>query len=261
LAKNEKNKRVIAVVGKGGAGKTIITALMAKAIAVSKKYKLFLIDADPAFAHLARVLGLEPKKTLEDIRNEIIEVAGRKIQEEKEELVRSLDYQMFDALVEGEEFALLAMGRPEGPGCFCPANVLLRRSIETLSKHFVIVLIDCEAGLEHINRRVIQSIDTLIIVTDPTIRGVQTAEAISKVSDEYTQSKVKGLVINRVKDDGAKSIQEYAKKAGLKVLGLILEDPSITNLDNSGGNLKEMPLDSKILKSIDEILMNIGIKL
>ncbi|MFX1451038.1 MAG: AAA family ATPase [Promethearchaeota archaeon] len=260
MVKNNSNKRVIAVVGKGGTGKTITTALMAKIIAKSKKYKLFLIDADPAMAHLARVLGLDVERTLEDIRNEIIEVAGRKNKEEEEELVRTLDYKMFEALVEGKEFSLLAMGRPEGPGCFCPANVLLRKSIEVLSKHFDIMLIDCEAGLEHINRKVIRSIDTLIMVSDPTIRGVQTAEAINKASEKYTHSKNTGLVINRVKNS-AESIQNYAKKAGLKIIGLIPEDPNITDLDNSGGTLKELPEDSPTIKAVEEILKNINIEI
>ena len=251
---------MIAVVGKGGTGKTITTALLAKVIAQSKKYKLFLIDADPAMAHLARVLGLNVKRTLEDIRNEIIEVAGRKISEEKEELVRSLDYKMFDALVEGDEFSLLAMGRPEGPGCFCPANVLLRRSIEMLSKHFDIILIDCEAGLEHINRKVIRDIDVLLMITDPTIRGVQTAEAISKASKKFTQSKINGLVINKIRN-GSESIQNYARKAGLDVLGLIPEDPYITNLDISGDTLKDLPEGSKITESIKTLIKNIGIDL
>ncbi|NVM04672.1 MAG: AAA family ATPase [Candidatus Helarchaeota archaeon] len=260
MAKKNLNKRVIAVVGKGGAGKTITTALMAKIIARSKKYKLFLIDADPAMAHLARILGLNVELTLEDIRNEIIEVAGRKITEEKEEMVRTLDYKVFDALIEGKDFSLLAMGRPEGPGCFCPANVLLRKSIEVLSKHFDIMLIDCEAGLEHINRKVIKSIDTLIMVSDSTIRGVQTAEAISKASAKFTQSKNTGLVINRVKDS-AESIQNYAKKVGLNILGLIPEDPYITDLDNSGGTLKDLPEDSPTIKAVEKILKNIGIEL
>lgn len=260
MAKNNLNKRVIAVVGKGGTGKTITTALMAKIISRSKKYRLFLIDADPAMAHLARILGLNVEKTLEDIRNEIIEVAGRKITEEKEEMVRTLDYKVFDALVEGKEFSLLAMGRPEGPGCFCPANVLLRKSIEVLSKHFDIMLIDCEAGLEHINRKVIRSIDTLIMISDPTIRGVQTAEAINKASKKFTQSKTTGLVINRVKDS-AESIQNYAKKVGLNILGLIPEDPYITDLDNSGGTLKNLPEDSPTIMAVQKIIKNIGIEL
>ena len=260
MAKLNLKKRIIAVCGKGGTGKTIITALLAKVISRTKKYRLFLIDADPAMAHLARILGLQVGKTLEDIRNEIIETAGRRIKDEEEEMVRTLDYRMFEALVEGNEFSLLAMGRPEGPGCFCPANVLLRKSIETLSKHFDIVLIDCEAGLEHINRKAIRTIDTLIMVTDPTIRGVQTAEAISKASYKFTHSKLTGLVINRVKDH-AESIQDYAKKVGLKVVGLIPEDPYITNLDISGGTLKDLPEDAQIFKAVEKILKNIDIEI
>jgi len=258
LAKKNLNKRVIAVVGKGGTGKTIVTALMAKVIAGSKKYKLFLIDADPAWAHLASVLGLKVKTTLEDIRNEIIDTAERKIQEEKVEMVRSLDYKMFDALVEGKDFALLAMGRPEGPGCFCPANVLLRKSIETLSKHFDIILIDCEAGLEHINRKAIRSIDTLLMVTDPTIRGVKTAEAINKVADKYTNSKFRGLIINKIRDD-VQSVKNYAKQVGLNIVGMIPEDSFITNLDNSGDNINDLPENSKLIQAIREILKNINI--
>lgn len=246
--------RIIAVSGKGGAGKTVITALMAIVLREVPRLRLLLIDGDPSMSHLARILGLRVERTLEDLRRDVIKVASEGDEEEKGEMVKSLDYYLFEALVEDKGFNLLAMGTPDSPGCFCPANTLLREAIETLSKNFDMTVVDCEAGLEQINRKVVRSVNRLLIVTDPTLRGLQTADAIRKTADRYTHYQEMGLIINRIRSPAeASEIIKEAATLQLKVLGAVPEDENISKLDSLGKPITEIPSDAPSLKAVRKI--------
>lgn len=248
------NPSIIAVSGKGGAGKTIITALIAMILKNVSGLRLLLIDGDPSTSHLARILGLRVERTLEDVRKNVIKVASEGDEEEKREMVKSLDYHLLEALVEDKGFNLLALGTPESPGCFCPANTLLRDAIETLSKNFDITLVDCEAGLEQINRKVIRSVKKLLIVTDPTLRGLQTADAIRKTAYKYTHHQETGLIINRIRSqDEALKIKRRAEEIQLNVLGTVPEDENITELDALGKPITEIPSSAPSLKAVKKI--------
>ncbi|MGQ9720742.1 MAG: ATP-binding protein [Candidatus Jordarchaeum sp.] len=246
--------RIIAVSGKGGAGKTVITALMAIVLREVPRLRLLLIDGDPSMSHLARILGLRVERTLEDLRGDVIKVASEGDEEEKGEMVKSLDYYLFEALVEDKGFNLLAMGTPDSPGCFCPANTLLRDAIETLSKNFDMTVVDCEAGLEQINRKVVRSVNRLLIVTDPTLRGLQTADAIRKTADRYTHYQEMGLIINRIRSPAeASKIIKEAATLQLKVLGTVPEDENISKLDTLGKPITEITSDAPSLKAVRKI--------
>jgi CO dehydrogenase maturation factor len=159
-------KRLVAVCGKGGTGKTAFTAMMTKALLESHLAgKLLLIDADPALG-LPNALGVKVKRTMGQIRENIIKTARTADQSEKTQIADRLDYMILEALIETDGYALLAMGRTETLGCFCPVNDLLRGAIETLSKSFDTIIIDGEAGVEQINRQVVRHVDTLVIVSD-----------------------------------------------------------------------------------------------
>ena len=160
-----KKPLIIAVVGKGGVGKTIITTLLAKNISQNYNFKMLLIDADPTHPHLSNMVKLVPRVSLEMIR---IDVINKTLDKEKsvQELAENIDFEVYNAIVEGKDFSLISIGQPEDPGCFCPSNTLLRKVIESISKDFDIILIDCEAGLEQINRMVIESVDIILIVSD-----------------------------------------------------------------------------------------------
>ncbi len=245
---------IIAVAGKGGAGKTVITALMAIVLKNVPRLRLLLIDGDPSTSHLARILGLRVERTLEDLRKNVIKVASEGDEDEKGEIVDSLDYYLLEALVEDKGFNLLAMGTPDSPGCFCPANTLLRDAIETLSKNFDVTLVDCEAGLEQINRKVVRSVKTLLIVTDPTLRGLQTANAIRETAAKYTHHRETGLIINRVRSpDEIVEIKRRAEELQLKVLGTVPEDENITKLDTLGKPITEIPSSAPSLKAVKKI--------
>lgn len=250
----QRERRLIAIAGKGGTGKTVLTALMTKILVSSGKAKILVIDADPAMG-LSNILGVRVGKTLEDVRNEIIKVASTGKREEKTQMVMMLDYKIFEALVEKRGFALLAMGQPKAPGCFCPANTLLKSAVQSLSKSFDIVLVDCEAGLEQISRKVVSDVGTLAITTDVTMRGVQTAVAIKKAAHKFTKAKRVGLVVNRVKD-GEKSIQNLTLEAGMEIFGWIPEDNHITEWDFVGRPILDLPETSPSVIATRQIMEN-----
>lgn len=234
--------RLVAVCGKGGTGKTVLTAMMTKILLDNGKAgKLLLIDADPAMG-LLNALGVTVRRTMGQIREEIIRTAKRGKQEEKRQLVDMLDYMVLEALNEMDGFALLAMGRTETLGCFCPVNALLRGAIETLSQSFDTILIDGEAGLEQINRQVMGHVDTLIIVTDATSRGIQTAAQIKRMvqSERVIQCEKMGLVFNRVQGN-EELLKQSAQELGLEVFGYIPHDENIAYYDLVGKPIIELP--------------------
>jgi CO dehydrogenase maturation factor len=218
----------IAVTGKGGSGKTVLTALMTRHLAGDRK--LLAIDADSAVS-LPYALGLAPGQTVASIRRRIIEDPEAKAGMDD----TSITDVMQGLLQEGDGFHLLVMGRPEGPGCYCAVNELLRYGIDTLSGRFDATLIDCEAGPEQANRRVVKGVDLLIIVTDPTMRSIRVAQSIVDVvqGDPALRPARTGLVVNR--STGADGpVEQAARKAGLGILGTIPEDPAILGADASG---------------------------
>jgi CO dehydrogenase maturation factor len=236
------NKRLLAVCGKGGTGKTVLTALMTKVLLESHKAgKLLLIDADPAMG-LPNALGVKVRRTMGQVREEIIKTARRGNEKEKTRIVDMLDYMVFEALSEMEGFAILAMGRTETLGCFCPVNDLLRGAIESLSQSFDTILIDGEAGLEQINRQVIRRVDTLIIVSDATSRGMQTAALIKSMiqNDRVIPCENMGLVFNRVQGN-EELLKQLAQELGLEVFGYIPQDDKIAYYDLIGRPIIELP--------------------
>ena len=233
--------RLVAVCGKGGTGKTAFTAMMTKVLLDNGHGgKLLLIDADPAMG-LPLCLGINVRRTMGQIREDIIKTARRGKQEESRQLVDKLDYMVFEALEEMDNFALLAMGRTETLGCYCPVNNLMRGTIETLSKSFDTILIDGEAGLEQINRQVMGRVDTLIIVSDATSRGLQTADQIKGMAqtERVIQCERLGLVFNRVHGN-EELLKQSAQAMGLEVFGYIPQDEDIAHYDLLGKPLMEL---------------------
>jgi len=235
----KKTPLIIAIAGKGGVGKTIITTLIAKAISASYKFKLLLIDADPTHPHLSKMVKLVPEESLEKIRADVIDTTISK-KENVQAIAESIDFKVYNAIKESKDFSLFSIGQPEGPGCFCPSNALLRKVIESISRDFDIVLIDCEAGLEQINRMVIKSVDYVIIVTDISLRSVETAYSISQSAKKFTNYRKIGVIINRVKGDIAK-ITDKLKEYDLTAIASIPEDAILTEFDLEGKPIIDIP--------------------
>ncbi len=242
---------IIAVSGKGGTGKTMVSALLIRAMAEKGKYDILAIDSDPD-SNLPDALGVEVEKNIGDIREELLG--------ERDKLPvgtswqQKLEYEAMRALVETDEFDLLSMGRPEGAGCYCAANNVLREIIDTIAKNYDIVIIDTEAGLEHLSRRTTQNVDIMLIVTDTSKRGVTTAARIKELAGEL---KIKfsrlNVIINRVTPEIEDKIKNYVNEIGLEVAGIVPEDELIRGFDVEGKPLTELPEESKAYRAIKGI--------
>ncbi len=246
-------KRLYAICGKGGSGKTALAALMTKYFLQHARGKLLLIDADPTMC-LPATLGVQAKLTVNDIRERIIREARSAGAKEKQSLARSLDYMLFEALLEADRFSLLVMGRPDSLGCYCPVNDLLREGIKTLAKHFDTILIDGEAGVEQISRQVIRSVDVPVIVSDISARGLRTAALIKQIIENHRiiEYKKMGLALNRVRpqDDAA----ALARGAGLDLFGAVPQDENITAFDMQSRPLLHLPDDSPAFVAVADML-------
>ena len=196
-----ENTKIIAVAGKGGVGKTSISATIVKLLV--KAYpdkKILAIDADPAVG-LSTALGIDVKMTIDDIRKEIVATVEGGDTKTAIELLGDARYKIFDALVETDGYAFIAVGRPETAGCYCKINSYLKEVISLLSSEFDYVVIDGEAGIEQINRRVMEKVTHLILITDPSKKGCQVINTIKGVADDLVMYEKIGAVINRIPDE------------------------------------------------------------
>ena len=251
----KKEPLTIAITGKGGVGKTVITTLIAKVISKALMYKVLLIDADPTHPHLCNMVKLTPNKSLEEIRIDAVKKAHQK-DEDPQKLAERIDFDVYEGMAESKDFCLFSIGQPEGPGCFCPSNTLLRKVIESISKDFDLILIDCEAGLEQINRMVLKTVDTILIVTDISLRSIETANSIRGSAKKFTKFKNLGVIINKVKGDIG-TILNKLNEFDLPVLGQIPEDQNITKFDLEGQAIYDLSDDSECMVEIRSIVNKI----
>ena len=248
----ENKPLVISIAGKGGSGKTVITTLLAKIISKNYKYKLLLIDADPTHPHLSHMVNLVPEKSLEKLRTEVIEEILSRAKD-FEAAARNIDFEVYNAIAESKSFSLFSIGQPEGPGCFCPSNTLLRKVIGSISKDFDIVLIDCEAGLEQINRMVIETVDILLIVSDISIRSIETAAAIRDSAKKFTRFRELGIILNRVKGN-TNQIKKKIKDLNLPLWIEIPEDEAITEFELKGKPIISINEKSKSMIAVNRLV-------
>lgn len=247
-----KEPVVIAVCGKGGVGKTSISSMITKLLVEEKKdARILAIDADPAIG-LATALGINPDKTINDIRNDVIEVAKNGAKEDKMTILSNLDYKVFDAMVEQNGFAFLAIGRPESEGCYCKVNTYLRSIISELVGKFDYVIIDGEAGIEQINRRVMEKVTHLLLVSDSSYKGINVIKTIEKVSDELIIAHHVGAVVNRVSHPETLNLLNLEN---INLLGIIEEDQQINICDIKGEAIMGLP-NTKAQDSLKNILIN-----
>ena len=249
--------KTIALAGKGGVGKTTFASLLIKYLISRRAGSILAIDADPS-ANLNLALGLPLEQTIGDIREEMLanvnktdgSISGRPGMSKFD----YLDYEIEYALVEGSQVDLLAMGRPEGPGCYCAVNHILRDIIDRRGRNYDYVVIDNEAGMEHLSRRTTRDVDTLYIVTDPTVRGVVAAGRIADLRNELDINiKEVFLVVNRVQGELAPALQATIDSLGIPLAGVIPADAQVTALDAEGRPLVELEEDSAIYRSVRAI--------
>jgi len=247
----------IAIAGKGGSGKTTIAALLIKLL--SQKGAVLAIDADPA-TNLNLALGLPLNDTVGKVREEMAAKVKARTMEPGLAKQDYLDIKISEALVESPQIDLLAMGRPEGAGCYCAANNMIRTCIDRLGKNYDYVVIDCEAGMEHISRQTTRDIDIMLLVSDLTVRGILTAANMKAlIKDLRTYVGKIYLIVNRATSPLPPKIAQTIEDSGLKIIGTIPEDAKIKELEAKGAPLIELPPDSALQKGVAEIARKLAL--
>lgn len=252
----EQKATILAVAGKGGVGKTSLSATIVRSLV--EKYpdkKILAIDADPAVG-LSTALGIDVKMTIDDIRKEIIASVDEGDTRTAIELLGEAKYRIFDALVETDGYSFIAVGRPETAGCYCKINSYLKEVISILSNEFDYVVIDGEAGIEQINRRVMEKVTHLLLITDPSKKGCQVINTIKNVADELVMYEKIGVIINRMADE---SLKDYIDTNGIPVLSYIEDDKNLSMFDIKGENIFNLPPESNVVKGVKEALNKIGV--
>jgi len=247
---------IIAVSGKGGTGKTLVASTLVKILSKTGK-DLLAIDADPD-SNLPEALGVEVDKTVGDIREELkSDTTSGKIPKEMNKW-DILDYKIMESVVETPNFDLLVMGRPEGSGCYCAVNNMLRRLIETLSSNYDIIIIDTEAGLEHLSRRTTQNVDIMLVITDKSKRGILTAKRIGDLAEELDITFQKlYLILNRVNEKNEEEVKKKVNEINVELIGTIYEDEDVARYDIEGKPLIDLPDDSNTVMAISKIIEKI----
>jgi CO dehydrogenase maturation factor len=245
----------IAISGKGGTGKSTLTATMIRWLNLRAQNSVLAVDAD-ANVNLNDLLGVGPVEAIGAIREELREnVSNLPGGMTKQQF---LENKIHRSLLETKHFDLLAMGRPEGPGCYCYANSLLRDILRSLSDNYRYIVIDNEAGMEHLSRRTTQKVDFLLIVSDSSVRGVQTAGRISRLLKELdTRVDRKYLVINRSRGELPPAVRKQIEVEKLELLAVLPEDDAVWAGDAEGKPAYELPVTSPYYKAVDEFLSRI----
>lgn len=255
---NQPNKeaRILAVAGKGGVGKTSLAAVMVKLLVEAHPdSRILAIDADPAVG-LSTALGVTVKTTVDDIRKEVVASAEDGDTKTALELLGEARFRIFDALVEMEGFSFIAVGRPEAAGCYCKINSYLKEVIGMLADNYDYIVIDGEAGIEQINRRVMEKVTHLCLITDSSKKGTQVVQTIKSVADELVMYDRIGVIANRLPD---LQVKDYMDLGDLPVLSYILSDSTLAEFDLKGESVFYLDDDAAIVRGAREALQKIGI--
>ena len=253
---------VIAVAGKGGVGKTTLCGMLIQYLCEQGKGPILAVDAD-ANSNLNEVLGVKVETTLGDVREEIAQAEIAKESPIPKGMSKA-DYaelRFEDALIEDDDFDLLVMGRTQGKGCYCFVNGLLQSQLAKYQNHYPYIVVDNEAGMEHISRGILPSMQTAILVSDCSRRGVQAVGRIARLIDECgMKPDTVGLIINRA--PGGKlnaGIQEEIENQGLHLLGVVPQDEDVYEYDCEGKPTTDLPEDNPVKKALREIVSNLNL--
>ena len=256
----------IALAGKGGVGKTSIAALVIKYLLKNQKGSVLAIDADPS-SNLNMVLGLDLDWTVGDIREDLLaQVKGSLLEGGAAMGVLPggvtkrdyLDYQIRSTLSEGDQVDLIAMGRSEGPGCYCAVNHNLREVIDTITKNYRYIVIDNEAGMEHLSRRTTRDVQHMLVVSDPSLRGLVAAERIASLRRELNINIENAyLIINRLNGPLPPALQAKVDTLEIPLLGTIPADDSLQDFEYAGRPLIELEESSLIYQAVNQMMQAI----
>jgi CO dehydrogenase maturation factor len=245
----------IAVAGKGGTGKTTLASMLVRYLAEAKKGAILAVDAD-FNSTLNESLGLKVENTIASI---LADVKKNKVPTGMTKDV-FIELKMHQALIETDDYDLLVMGGPQGPGCYCFPSEILKRHLEVLDKNYDYMVIDNEAGMEHISRGTIERVDIMLVISDATAKGVRTA---GKLYDLARRLKIRigeaYLVVTRISDPDLEPLRDDIESTGLKLLGVIPNDPLVAAYDMEGRPLADLPDDSPAVKASRDLFVKLGL--
>jgi CO dehydrogenase maturation factor len=242
----------IAICGKGGTGKTTLSAVILRFLIRSGKAPVLVIDAD-ADGNLAQALGLKGVQTVGAVLDEM----EKKVSQLPPGMSKDkwLEGRLAELLVEEKGYDFLSMGRGEGPGCYCYVNSVLRRLMDNLENNYPYSVMDNAAGMEHLSRRTTRAADILFLVSDHSVRGVESGARIAELAKELKLDvKEMGFVINRVPGEIDPVIRKKVEEKGLPLLGSIPEDDRIKRFDLEGKSLLELPDDNQVTVAVREMV-------
>lgn len=250
----------IAVAGKGGTGKTTLTGLLIDYLVKKSQGPILAVDAD-ANANLNEVLGVDIEETIGEIREDVSQrsLAGDNNFPGGMLKADYLKYKLNSAITEANGYDMIVMGRSQGTGCYCYVNGVLKTQIDSLSGNYEYLVIDNEAGMEHLSRKVVENIDTLFLISDCSRRGIQAVGRIRRLVDEL-KLKVGQifLIVNRAPEGKLnEGTMEEINNQGLELLGVVPMDQMVYEYDSSGKPLVELPEDSLSKKALNDILSKI----
>ena len=255
MQKQSRNT-VLAMVGKGGVGKTSLSAIMVRLLSEAHPQgRILAIDADPAVG-LATALGIEPRFTVDDIRKEFIQNVEGGEAKAAVEMLGEAKYRLLDALTERDNISFLAIGRPEAAGCYCKVNAYLKEVVGLIAEHFDYVIIDGEAGIEQVNRRVMEKVTHLMLVSDASKKGLKVAETIHSVAKGLVMFEKAGLIVNRMPD---MALQGELDTLGLTLLACTPDDRAMSMSDMLGKSVFDLPDDSPIMQGARKALEQLEI--
>jgi CO dehydrogenase maturation factor len=253
----------IALAGKGGVGKTTVAGMIIKYLAQNQAGSILAIDADPS-SNLNMVLGLDLEWTVGEIREDMLEQVKASLAQGGAAMGTMpggvskrdyLDYHVRSSLSEGSRFDLIAMGRGEGAGCYCAVNHNLREVIDGMSRHYAYVVIDNEAGMEHLSRHTTRDVQHLLIISDPTQRGLVAAQRIADMRKELDINIENAyLIVNRLRSEMPAELKAFTNKMAVPLLGTIPADNDLAEFEFSGKPLVDLGDGSPVYKSIETMM-------
>lgn len=244
--------KIIAFAGKGGVGKTTVASLVIRHLSLNNKTPILAVDADPN-SNLGETMGLDVPTTVGDIRENFMrDPQGVPSGMDKTNYLETLVEQ---ALIEKSAFDLLVMGRQEGQGCYCMVNNILNKFTDRLMANYQYMVVDNEAGMEHLSRRTSGRVDMLYLITDYSLRGLRALRRIHQMMDGLKlKVEASGIVVTRAPKKLSDAFMNEVKEIGVPVVGIIPDDPALLDFDMEKRSLLELPDSSPSVQAIDTLL-------
>ena len=250
----------IAVAGKGGVGKTTTCGMIIDYLCSKKQGPVLVVDAD-ANANLNEVLGVEVETSLGQIREEMAQAELKGSLPAGMTKADYADFKFSSAITEEDDFDMLVMGRTQGKGCYCYVNGVLKAQVDKYAKNYSYIVMDNEAGLEHVARGTLPKVDAMLLISDCSRRGIQAAARVAEIVEEMElKPAVMGLIVNRAPEGKLDSgVMEEIEKHGLKLLGVLPQDDGVYRCDCDGQPSAKLPASNPVKAAVKETLQSLGL--